>query len=417
MNKWKVYFKGGLIIILCGFASILIFNSPLFYNTEYSGSGNIFGVLERKATQKKHKNQEPFKNRNNKSSNRDLAGIDLSAIDLSDNAAILLNSDFDTFTKWPKILPKSFVPSKIFEMGKNPGFGIRALHKKDINGKGVSIAIIDQRIFTGHSDYKERLKLYEEIHYSRLHNLLDRGGHGEAMVSIAAGNVSGVAPGSGIYYIATDPGTMNVFASSWYAYDFKWLAKSINRILDINKILPPDKKIKVIVFAFAWPDGAVKGYDELLKVLNKAEKEKIFIASPLSLKLYGYRIAALDRNSLKEPDSFASYSPSIWFDFSPNNVSGKADIKTIYAPSNSRTAASFSGENNYHFLKSGKYSFAISYVAGVYALSCQADNGMTPKKFLNIAFETAGILPVQETGKKYEIKIINPKKIIEKVKK
>ena len=199
MKKFKVYLKAGLIVSICGFAAIFIFNSFLFYNTEYSGSGNVFGVLERKASQKsKHKNKEPFKNKNNKSINRDLSGSDLSALDLGDKAVILLNSDFDAFTKWPNELPKSFVPSKIFEMGKNPGLAIKELHKKNINGKGVSIAIIDQRIFTDHPGYKERLKLYEEIHYSKLHNLLERGGHGEAMVSIAAGNVSGVAPGSDI---------------------------------------------------------------------------------------------------------------------------------------------------------------------------------------------------------------------------
>ncbi len=418
MNKWNIYLKGGLIVILCGFASILIFNSFLFYNTEYSGSGNIFGVLERKARQKTNrKNQEPFKNKNNKSSNRDLSGVDLSAVDLSDKAGILLNSDFDAFTKWPKNLPKSFIPSKILEMGKNPGFGIRALHKKNINGKGVSIAVIDQRILTGHSEYKERLKLYEEIHYLRLHDLLERGGHGEAMISIAAGNVSGVAPKSDIYYIATDPGTMSVFASSWYAYDFKWLAKAVNRILSVNKILPPSEKIKIMVFSFAWPEGSVKGYDELLKALSEAAKEGIFIASPLSSKLYGYRIAALDRASLREPNFFESYAPSIWFDFSSENGSGNADMKTVYVPSNSRTVASAKGEDNYHFSKRGKYSFAVSYMAGVYALACQADNDMTPKKFLKAVFETAEILSVQEAEKKYKIKIINPGKIIKKFKK
>jgi Subtilase family len=410
LKHWKIYLKGGLIVVFCGFAAIFIFNSFLFYNTEYSGSGNIYGVLERGLGQKsKYKNQEPFKDKKNKSRSRDLSGIDLSAVDLKDSEAILLNSDFDNFTKWPKELPKSFVPSKIFEMGKNPGLGIKNFHKKNINGKGVSIAIIDQRIFTEHSGYRERLKLYEEIHYSKLHNLLGRGGHGEAMVSVVAGNVSGVAPKSDIYYIATDPGTMSVFSSSWYVYDFNWLAKAVRRILSINKLLPSNEKIKIIVFSFAWPDGSVKGYEELLKVLDEAAKEGIFISSPLSLKLYGYRIAALDRVSLKNPNSFGSYAPSIWFDYFS---SGSKDIKTIYAPSNSRAVASFTGKDDYHFFSRGRYSFALSYVAGVYALACQEDSSLTPKKFLKAAFETAEILAIQRKDKKYKIRVINPKKII-----
>ncbi|MEA3306378.1 MAG: S8/S53 family peptidase [Elusimicrobiota bacterium] len=415
MKDWKVYFKVGLIMVFCGFAAILIFNSFLFYNTEYSSSGNSFGVLERKASHKTtRKNLNPFENKNDKSTNRDLSGIDLSAVDLSDKAAILLNSDFDTSTVWPKKLPKSFNPSKTFEMGKNPGFGIRTLHKKNINGKGVSIAVIDQRIFTGHSDYKERLKLYEEIHYSSLHNLLERGGHGEAMVSISAGKVSGVAPKSDIYYIATDPGTMSIFSSSWYVYDFKWLAKSVRRVLAINKILPEAKKIKVLVFSFAWPDGSVKGYDDLLEVLSEAAKEGIFISSPLSLKLYGYRIAALDRESMRDPELFASYKPSIWFE---SFLSGAEAIKTIYAPSNSRTVASSNNKDNYQFFMQGRYSFALSYVAGVYALAYQADKSMIPGKFLKAAFDTSENLTIQKKDKKYKIKVISPKKIINKLSK
>lgn len=52
----------------------------------------------------------------------------------------------------------------LMESGKNPGLGIRKLHKEGITGKGIGIAIIDQALLIDHVEYKEQLKMYEEIH-------------------------------------------------------------------------------------------------------------------------------------------------------------------------------------------------------------------------------------------------------------
>jgi subtilisin family serine protease len=110
----------------------------------------------------------------------DISDVDLSAVEDTDDLT------FDTDTKWPKVLPKGFDPEKILEFNKNPGLGIRALHKKGITGKGVSIAIIDQGLLLEHEQYKNNIKLYERIHCGDDVAQM----HGPAVASIAAGMTS-----------------------------------------------------------------------------------------------------------------------------------------------------------------------------------------------------------------------------------
>ena len=101
----------------------------------------------------------------------DLRMRDLSAYDLRGSAEDLLHSIFDTRTKWPgeEWLPEGFDPSAILESGKDPGLGVRELHRKGITGEGVSIAIIDQALYQQHSEYTERIAFYEMSGNARLH--------------------------------------------------------------------------------------------------------------------------------------------------------------------------------------------------------------------------------------------------------
>lgn len=95
----------------------------------------------------------------------DLRAYDLSSLDLSQSLDSLWHADFDTLTKWPAAgkMPKGYVWKRIMDLGKNPGLGVRQLHKMGITGRGVGIAIIDQPLLVTHQEYGDRLQLYEEI--------------------------------------------------------------------------------------------------------------------------------------------------------------------------------------------------------------------------------------------------------------
>ena len=77
---------------------------------------------------------------NNRFFSIDFRHKDVSDLDFSNyDEELFKQSNFDTDTIWPKKLPKWLNPEKIMEDGKNPGLGIRNLHKQGIDGKGVKV--------------------------------------------------------------------------------------------------------------------------------------------------------------------------------------------------------------------------------------------------------------------------------------
>ena len=88
----------------------------------------------------------------------DLRLKDLSGADIDGKKKELLNSSFDSRTKWPQNIVSISLPEKIMSLGKNPGLGIRTLHNLGINGKNIGIAIIDQRLLVNHAEYKDNVK-------------------------------------------------------------------------------------------------------------------------------------------------------------------------------------------------------------------------------------------------------------------
>lgn len=198
----------------------------------------------------------------------DLRSRDLTHLELSEDLDDLLNSDFDSKTKWPDKLPDGFDPKKIMELGKNPGLGLRELHKEGITGKGIGIAIIDQTLLVNHIEYKEQLKLYEEIYCSAIEAQM----HGPAVASIAVGKTVGVAPEADLYYIASSFGTSN---GEGFVYELSWIAKAIDRIVEISRTLPEGKKIKVISISLGI-GSHMNGYKEALTSIENAKKEGIY---------------------------------------------------------------------------------------------------------------------------------------------
>jgi hypothetical protein len=131
----------------------------------------------------------------------DLRHNDLTGLDLTKHGAMLTDRvTFDSRTRWPatESMPAEYDPKKVMELGKSPGLGVRQLHQMGIDGRGVSIGIIDQPLLREHDEYEERLRHYEEV---QLAGLLESKAsmHGCAVTSLAAGKTVGVAPRAEIY--------------------------------------------------------------------------------------------------------------------------------------------------------------------------------------------------------------------------
>jgi len=345
----------------------------------------------------------------------DLRSFDLSSLYMKDRYSDLIHADFDTRTIWPYGLPGKFNPKKIIEYGKNPGLNIRQLHKKGITGKGVNIAVIGEALLVNHAEFKDRLKLYEEIH------CLDKTAtvNGCAEVSVVAGEKTGVASGANIYYIADTPGN---YSESGLSTDFSWLVLSINRVLEINKKLIKGNKIKVLLIGYELtPEEA--GYEALVKTIEKAKKQGIFVISNSIYETYDHELDfnGLGREPLADPDKLASYGPSEkWASnfFMFERYTRAKEV--LLVPMDSRSTASPTGKKDYAFYNKGNLSLSAAYVAGLYALACQKMTTITPQLFWNKALETGDTVKIKNSNIDYEYKLkklVNPVKLIDELKK
>lgn len=165
----------------------------------------------------------------------DLRASSLSNSDLSGYAERLMDATFDTFTTWPDSLPSPFDPDLILELGRNPGLGLKVLHDSGVTGRGVGLAVIDQPILVGHQEYADRLRVYEQLGAGERARW-----EGSAVLSIAAGRTVGVAPDADLYYVGVSEG-LDLYPL---------IAPAVNRILEIDELLPADGRIRVLVMSF-----------------------------------------------------------------------------------------------------------------------------------------------------------------------
>jgi hypothetical protein len=351
----------------------------------------------------------------------DLRYKDLSNMDLEVNIDELKLSNFSTATKWPSNLPEGFNPNKIIELGKNPGLGVRKLHEKGVTGKSVGVAIIDSAILKEHIEYKDSLKLYKQVHSLDLTPSM----HGAAVASVACGNNVGVAPDADLYYINTN--YYNIASKSGnMETDFSWFAQAVDEVLEINKTLEADKKIRVIAAAVgASPKD--KGYEDFVSAVERAKKDNIFLITSSLKDTYRFCFQGLGRSSLDNPDNVDFYRPGAFWSnafyngiYSPENLVRLYDSyinEVLFFPMDVRTTASELDNDVYSFYNVADWSFVIPYIAGLYALSCQVDPQTTPEKFWQKAVETGDTVKFDKDGKFYEMKkIVNPLKLIDAIK-
>ena len=341
----------------------------------------------------------------------DLRAYDLSKLDLSGSLNDLFYASFDSQTIWPPAdkMPQGFDWEHIMEFGKNSGLGIRKLHVRGITGRGVSIAIIDQPLITEHQEYATHLQLYEEVNVV---STTESQMHGPGVASIAVGKTVGVAPEADLYYIATWPGDWGV-GENGFTYNFRYLAQSVRRILEINEQLPKEQKIRVISMQIGWgPQQA--GYDEITAVCEEAKAAGMLIVCSSIEQVHGSKFYGLGRSPLSDPDAFESYEPGM--SWAKNFYAGNQFSDRLLIPMDSRTTASPGGADEYVFYRQGGWSWSIPYIAGVYALAAQVEPTITPERFWSLALATGRTIELKHEGQTIPLgPILNPVALIEKL--
>jgi hypothetical protein len=331
-----------------------------------------------------------------------LKSYDLSSLKLNESF-YMDNFVFNSQTKWPEKLPKSFDLNKLIKYGRNSGLNIRKLHKKGITGKGVNVGIVDGRLLVDHTEFKDNIRVYEETF--NMHGTTHF--HGTPITSILAGDSNGVAPDVGIYYMAYLDNYID--RESGYIE----LADAIEKLIEINKTLPKDEKMKVISISSGWfPES--KNAKEIYKAIEKAKKENIFVISARLFETHNLNFTGLRRDPWDDPDKVSSYN---YIHFSKQF--DKSDKEILLVPMDGRWMASATGQKNYVYYSKGAWSTAIPYISGLYALAIQVNPDITPDEFWDTALSTGNSVKNENSySSNYKgrtAKIVNPVKLIETI--
>jgi len=88
----------------------------------------------------------------------------------------------------------------------------------------------------------------------------------------------------------------------------------------------------------------------------------------------------------------------------------------LLVPVGSKTVAQAGGRNEYGFYRMGGWSSLCPYIAGLYALACQVKPDITPEVFWRAAMATGAPMPVKTEWATYAGKRVNPVRLIESLK-
>ena len=321
-----------------------------------------------------------------------LEWIVLDDFDWSDSKDVFKYISYDdkTFSKTSKEhLPEWYNPLEIFEKWKTIWLWIDEVHKKWYTWEWVWVAICDWQLKT-HKDIRTASYTIDD-------NAKERNEfyHGSAVSSILAWKQTWVAPDVDLHYFAE---YQDKSKESWGDA----LKSSLEKIYDMNKELPDNKKIRVISISgtLYW-----NGIEETAKKLRSSWVW--VLDSSEFFKNFWY---LNKEDPMWDPNNFNNYKHCLW------------KPEALYVNSWNRTIADPRDESAYRHDPAACASWAIPAVAWYYALACQADPNITPEKFIKLAKETAykRETTVWEIEKEYagipiNIKIIDINKLISKI--
>lgn len=282
-------------------------------------------------------------------------------------------TNWTTDVIWPTAdkLPPDFNPVKELETAKTPTDTIK-LHTAGKTGKDISIAIIDQRLNREHPEYANNIK-----HYS-VFGPWDKNGidyHGSLVSGCAVGHTTGTAPDANLYYFAA-PTIVDG------ELDRKYINEAIRKLLEINKTLPEDKKIRFL--SCSWGGITDKGADETKTLFDECEKNGIMVIG----------------------GAYKAMSDYIPYDKRYKNKTNRIGI-----PTNGKTTPFWQG--GYYYTRQGGSSSTFPYIAGILACATQGNELFFTRK--NWPDELRNIIKQTATNSPEHGLAINPDGIAQAV--
>jgi hypothetical protein len=339
---------------------------------------------------KKSRNFQIVKEISSVSAYQDIRWKDLSKIESQLDSAMIRTLKFNEKTIWPDKY-KSYA-TYLLSAGKNPGLGIRNLHKQGITGKGIVVAIIDQYICLDHPEYVNKIIEYHDVGCNAPSNISSY--HGPAVASLLVGDSIGTAPDAKIYFVAVP---------SW-TKDAKYQADALNWIIDKNNTLPKGDKIRAVSVSAA-PSGIGTLFTKHNSLWDSAYLRAIKSGLIVIDCTSDNGITSPCYNDINHPDSISKSLPGY------PGIAFTADSTRICVPNSLRTVAEEFEQGVYSFTYCGRggISWAEPYLVGVLALGWQLRPDISGKEMIRLLYSTS-------YHKDNGTKIIQPEAFIESVK-
>ncbi len=298
------------------------------------------------------------------------------------NEELIITLTFNEATDWKNTLSDTNLPSRIIKLGKIKGFGVEAIHSSGIKGNNQIVAIIDQPIDINHLEYSGKIISYKNFSSKQMSSM-----HGPAVTSLLVGNEIGVAPNSKVIYAGV-PAWKN---------DALYEVKALEWILEENKKLPKEKKIKFVSVSSAPSCKSVreKNSELWMPMVEKASKEGIEVIDCTQEK---YKIGAAYYTNIHDKNNWDNIEPG----WPNNNKQYNINQKQILVPTSLRTVAEAYGDNNYGYtyIGEGGLSWGIPFMVGTLLLGSEFCPQLTAKELINYLYESCYV--------KNENKYINP---------
>lgn len=302
---------------------------------------------------------------------RGFSGFNYSKNDFSQlSHDFLADQTFDTQTIWPSSnkLPSFFKPDQWIKNGKNPGLNVDELHKLNLKGEGLSVAVIDKPINPDHVEFTGRIHyidVFHDVNQSRRHF------HGIACASILAGNSCGILPKANLFYFAVPDNGRN---------SINYLV-ALEKLFEINDTLPAAKKIRAVSISDQIDTHIPEVAHKLPAILEKARERKIALFYSTSIpKSFLWGGCPPD----KDPNQADNYMINPHFKGS-DYYKGKIVIPADYRS----TAGNDNNESYTHWGSTNTgFSWAIPYLTGIMVLGWSIDPDLTQYDLYDILIRT-----------------------------
>jgi serine protease AprX len=319
----------------------------------------------------------------------DVRGLDLSGVS-EIGISKIKTLWFDQTTTWNE--EDRILTEKILENGRSPGKEIIELHNEGINGKGITVAIIDQSLDINHPEFAGKVSKYRSFGIGTESGTVSM--HGPAVTSLLVGNDIGTAPDSLVYYAAVP---------SWML-DAQYYADALDWLVNENEALPMGKKIRVVSISAA-PSGIWSEFSKNQPAYDaaylRATEAGILVLDCTAE--HGITLACT--KDVDDLDNSSDCSPN----WDPAPQTGR---ERIYINTARTTATEYSISGGftygYQYTGFGGLSWTTPYLAGLFAMAWQVNPDISNAQLTSILFETA---VVNQQG----LIVIDPRSFIEKV--